>query len=79
MIQFDNKSFKRKLLSASLLSGAGVLVFPGAAYAQEAPISLLAEEAQPTEGDTPEVITVTGSRLRRDSNLDSPSPVESID
>jgi len=83
MIQFDNQSFKRNLLSATLLSSAGMMLVPGTALAQdaalEAPISLVAEEAAPTEGDAPQAITVTGSRLRRDSNLDSPSPVESID
>ncbi len=78
MIQFDNKSFKRNLLSASLLSGMGALAFPAAALAQEAPISLIADQAQPTESEVQETITVTGSRLRRDSNLDSPSPVVSI-
>ncbi|MFN3990545.1 MAG: TonB-dependent receptor domain-containing protein [Erythrobacter sp.] len=78
MIQFDSKSFKRNLLSASLLTGIGMLGCPAAALAQDAPISLVADEAQPTEGGSQETITVTGSRLRRDSNLDSPSPVVSI-
>lgn len=79
MIQFDNKSFKRKLLSASLLTGVGVIFVPGAALAQGADVSVVTDQAQIDDVDTVQAITVTGSRLRRDSNLDSPSPVESID
>ncbi len=79
MIQFDSKSFKRNLLSASLLSGIGALTVPAAALAQQAPITLAADEtAAPGDGETQQAITVTGSRLKRDSNLDSPSPVVSI-
>ncbi|MGY6551281.1 MAG: TonB-dependent receptor domain-containing protein [Erythrobacter sp.] len=52
---------------------------PSAALAQDAdvtsPDSIFGGE--PVEAA--DVITVTGSRLRRDSNLDSPSPIVSID
>ncbi len=79
MIQVDNKNFKYKLLSASLLTGVGVLCLPGAAIAQDAEVVMLADQAEPGDAAVTQAITVTGSRLKRDSNLDSPSPVVSID
>ena len=78
MIQFDNKSFKNKLLSASLLTGVGAIFLPGAALAQGADVSVTTDQVARDDGEFPQTITVTGSRLRRDSNLDLASPVETI-
>lgn len=81
MIRFDSKSFKRNLLSASLLGGLGALAMPSLAHAAEANEALADVTTQGgdlVENEPSGAITVTGSRLRRDSNLDSPSPVEAI-
>ena len=66
-------SFRRSLLCASLLSGFTLAATP--AFSQEIDNT---PEAQ-AEGAEEQVIVVTGSRLRRDPNLGSPSPVVSID
>ncbi len=79
MIQYNKVSFKNKLLSASLLSGIGALCLPGHALAQDADVTSGAAGMVAEDSAADQVITVTGSRLRRDSNLDSPSPIVSID
>lgn len=73
---------RRTLLSTTLLGGLASLSAAASASAEEVtaqpdPETLAATAA--AAADAPgDVITVTGSRLRRDSNLDSPSPVVSI-
>lgn len=82
MIQFNSQKFKRNLLSASLLSGLSALCLPALAHAEEVqsvPVDVTSDSDDLQQTDTPSTITVTGSRLRRDSNLDSPSPVVSIE
>ncbi len=49
-----------------------------AQIAEAAAVSDVADTASETAPDSGEPILVTGSRLRRDSNLESPSPVVSI-
>lgn len=74
-----NALIRRSLLSTTLLSG--IAAFAPAAAAEDATTEVLAETAEAeAAADAPggEAIVVTGSRLRRDSNLDSPSPVVSI-
>ncbi|ASJ91896.1 TonB-dependent receptor [Porphyrobacter sp. CACIAM 03H1] len=86
MIVLRKVSVRPALLSTTLLSGLALL-HPSvvsaeaaeAAAASEAAVTLedamlAAESAAPGEA-----IVVTGSRLKRDSNLDSPSPVVSLD
>ena len=76
-----NLLIRRTLLSTTLLTGlAGIST---AAAAEElasvaADDEVLAASAAAAEAPGDEAIVVTGSRLRRDSNLDSPSPVVSI-
>jgi iron complex outermembrane recepter protein len=71
---------RHALLSTTLLSGLASLALPTAAAAQVAE-ALVASEAATTleEAQPQESILVTGSRLKRDSNLESPSPIVSID
>lgn len=63
-------SSRQARLSTTLLSGIALLAIPAAASAQVTDDSSAAEPE--------EQILVTGSRLKRDSNLESPSPVVSI-
>lgn len=70
---------RRTLLSTTLLSG--LVAFAPAAAADDAAAEVLADSAAAdasADGPDEEAIVVTGSRLRRDSNLDSPSPVVTI-
>ncbi len=64
--------FARWSVLASLLPFSGPAV-----WAQELDATRSAEESRAAEADA--VITVTGSRLERETNLDSPSPIVSID
>ncbi|MFY8049419.1 MAG: TonB-dependent receptor plug domain-containing protein, partial [Erythrobacter sp.] len=73
---------RRALLSTTLLGGLASLSVAASASAEEVtaqpdPETLAATAAAAAEAPE-EAIVVTGSRLRRDSNLDSPSPVVSI-
>jgi outer membrane receptor protein involved in Fe transport len=76
----QTKLIRRTLLSTTLLGGIAFSATSAIAEdeaAQPDPETLAASAA--AAADAPgDVITVTGSRLRRDSNLDSPSPVVSI-
>lgn len=73
-----NKGSGRKaLLSTTLLSGAAFLAFPSVAAAQVAEV-VLASDAADAAAEPGEAIVVTGSRLKRESNLDSPSPIVSV-
>lgn len=74
----NNKLIRRTLLSTTLLSGLVALSPAAAADDAEAESEVLAAAAAAAEAPGEEAIVVTGSRLRRDSNLDSPSPVVSI-
>lgn len=81
MIQFNNNTFKRNLLLAGVLSGVSALALPAVAHAEDADASLAevaSVESDSAETEPGSAITVTGSRLKRDSNLDSASPVEAI-
>lgn len=75
---------RRALLCTTLLTGFVAIPPTAAAAANEAAAETAAEPevlaASAAAADAPgdEAIVVTGSRLRRDSNLDSPSPVVSI-
>jgi outer membrane receptor protein involved in Fe transport len=75
----NNKLIRRTLLSTTLLTG--LVAFSPAAAADddaETDAQVLAASAAAAEAPGDQAIVVTGSRLRRDSNLDSPSPVVSI-
>jgi outer membrane receptor protein involved in Fe transport len=79
MIITKTKLIRRTLLSTTLLGGAFISSAAAAedAAAQVEPEVIAASAAAAAEAPE-EAIVVTGSRLRRDSNLDSPSPVVSI-
>lgn len=76
-----NKLIRRTLLSTTLMTGLA-MVSPAAAAVDDSAEAegevLAASAAAAAQGSGGEAIVVTGSRLRRDSNLDSPSPVVSI-
>lgn len=88
MIVLRKVSGRPALLSTTLGSGLALL-HPSVASAQaaqaaaasEAMVTVTQEEAMlAAQATAPgEAIMVTGSRLKRDSNLDSPSPVVSLD
>ena len=73
-----NALIRRTLLSTTLLTGLAAAA--PATAADDAAAEVMAESAAAEAMDGPDDkdIVVTGSRLRRDSNLDSPSPVVSI-
>ncbi|WP_158093653.1 TonB-dependent receptor domain-containing protein [Erythrobacter dokdonensis] len=73
-----NALIRRTLLSTTLLTG--IAAAAPVMAAEDLAAEILAEDAAAeAAADAPdEAIVVTGSRLRRDSNLDSPSPVVSI-
>ncbi|MCR9180038.1 MAG: TonB-dependent receptor [Erythrobacteraceae bacterium] len=74
-----NVLIRRALLSTTLLSG--VVGLAPASADDDVTAAILASSAaaeDAVDGPDEEAIVVTGSRLRRDSNLDSPSPVVSI-
>ncbi len=78
-----NKLIRRTLLSTTLMTGLATFSPAVAAAADDVaadaePEVLAASTAAAAEAPGEEAIVVTGSRLRRDSNLDSPSPVVSI-
>jgi len=78
-----NALIRRTLLSTTLLTGLATALPAAAAEAaaDDVTTEVLAEDAAADAAAAPddeENIVVTGSRLRRDSNLDSPSPVVSI-
>lgn len=64
---------RQALLSTSLLSGVAFLAFPSHVAAQVVDVAAASDVAEPSDA-----IVVTGSRLKRDSNLESPSPIVSI-
>ncbi len=66
----NNRKVRGKLIAASLLSVSGLALMASPAHAQE--VTETEEEADK------ETIIVTGSRLNRDPNLGSPSPVVSV-
>jgi outer membrane receptor protein involved in Fe transport len=70
-------SGRKALLSTTLLSGVALLAFPACASAQGADV-VIASEAADAAAEPAEAIVVTGSRLKRASNLDSPSPIVGI-
>jgi outer membrane receptor protein involved in Fe transport len=70
---------RRALLSTTLLSGLTAAATPAAAQVTDPALASAAAQAADGDDDRGEAILVTGSRLRRDSNLESPSPVVSID
>lgn len=79
MIIANKISGRQVLLSTTLLSGVALLAFPSHAAAQVADVMVASEAADAAaEADPEETILVTGSRLRRESNLESPSPIVSI-
>ena len=79
----NNKLIRRTLLSTTLMTGLAAFSPAAASTAEDAaaqaePEVIAASAAAAAEAPGEEAIVVTGSRLRRDSNLDSPSPVVSI-
>ncbi len=80
MIIVSTRSNRQILLSTTLLSGLAFAFLPATAAAQSATAVVASEAAaDAVDGAEPEEsILVTGSRLRRDSNLESPSPIVSI-
>lgn len=68
---------RQALLSTTLLSGLALLTVPTTSSAQVTE-ALVASEAAEAGGESGEPILVTGSRLKRESNLESPSPIVSI-
>ncbi|MEO0590040.1 MAG: TonB-dependent receptor [Pseudomonadota bacterium] len=66
-----NMRSRAKLLTASFLSVSGLALMATPAYAQEL--------TETEEAVDEEKIIVTGTRLKRDPNLGSPSPVVAID
>jgi outer membrane receptor protein involved in Fe transport len=80
MIITKTKLIRRTLLSTTLLGG--VAFISSAAVAEDAAAQaepeVIAASAAAAADAPEEAIVVTGSRLRRDSNLDSPSPIVSI-
>ncbi len=68
---------RQALLSTTLLSSVALLTIPASASAQVAE-ALVASEAADAAAEPAEAILVTGSRLKRESNLESPSPIVSI-
>ena len=67
---------RQALLSTTLLSSVALLVLPASAVAQVTDLMAASEAA--AEAQPEDTIIITGSRLRRESNLDSPSPIVSI-
>lgn len=80
MMIVSTRSNRQKLLSTTLLSGIAIALLPTSAAAQSATAVVASEAAADAADDAApeEAILVTGSRLRRDSNLESPSPIVSI-
>jgi outer membrane receptor protein involved in Fe transport len=81
MIIVSTRSNRQILLSTTLLSGLAIAFLPTSAAAQSATAVVTSQAAADAVDDAEpeESILVTGSRLRRDSNLESPSPIVSID
>ncbi len=71
-------SGRMALLSTTLLSGVALLAFPACASAQGADVVVASDAADAAAAEPAEAIVVTGSRLKRASNLDSPSPIVGI-
>lgn len=79
MIIANKALIRQTLLSTTLLSGIASGLMPVAASAQVAETMISAQATESVDGATEEdAILVTGSRLRRESNLESPSPIVSI-
>lgn len=77
MIIANKVLIRQALLSTTLLSGIAMIAFPSAAAAQVAEVMVPSEAAEAAAAPE-ETILVIGSRLRRDSNLGSPSPIVTI-
>lgn len=77
MIIAHKVSGRQALLSTTLLSGMAILAFPASVSAQVAEVAV-ASDAANSAAEPEESILVTGSRLRRDPNLGSPSPIVTI-
>jgi outer membrane receptor protein involved in Fe transport len=68
---------RQALLSTTLLSGLALLTIPASASAQLADV-VVASEAADAAAEPEKAIVVTGSRLKRESNLESASPIVTI-
>ncbi len=85
-IRTSRKSaLKQALLSTSLSTSLLALVSPTIAVARDGGDGYALHDTESSEqiatnqdGTTSEAIIITGSRLRRDTNLDSPSPIVSL-
>ena len=68
-----------RLFAASALASASVFAFPSTAFAQAAPTTAAQSPAEDDAEDAlDDQIIVTGSRIPREINLDSPIPVISV-
>lgn len=82
MTDFTIARHRRRLLSATLLSGMALTSAPSLAQVETAASTDMPEVAPAgtsVEAGTGEAIIITGSRLRRDPNLGSPSPVIAVE
>ena len=73
MIYSTNQRNRRSLLAASLMSVSGLALMASPVQAQDI------TDGPDAETEPDETIIVTGSRLKRDPNLGSPSPIVAFD